>query len=308
MGEVVKTPCEGDLADVPGLVGGVGKIALATLQPLRLDVTAERGLFGGHQIAGVTRRDSCRRRSARQRQFGIGEMRQDMILEAIEQRRPVDRLVRQARVQPVGKRHREQVERLVEQAACGRGIDLLDRPAHIAREIIGQPFERTITGECGRGQTIERADALLQQLARHLEDGLRKTVVETQFVGASGVVKDELSGGDDRLAAVLEDAVHAAVAHRHKHEIFAGARNSRRRAEHPLGGGIDLRERHRSDSGLRHRAPERAAHVRFAVEPDKGVADDVLPHRKPALRKARTGVEHNSHDGPPRTIRMSCLA
>src|SRR5437660_8048336 len=83
MGEVVKTPCEGDLADVPGLVGGVGKIALATLQPLRLDVTAERGLFGGHQIAGVTRRDSCRRRSARQRQFGIGEMRQDMILEAI---------------------------------------------------------------------------------------------------------------------------------------------------------------------------------------------------------------------------------
>src|SRR5688572_28368931 len=60
MGEVVKAPREGDLADVPGLVGGVAEIALAALQPLRLDVAAERGLFGSHQIAGVARRDSCR--------------------------------------------------------------------------------------------------------------------------------------------------------------------------------------------------------------------------------------------------------
>src|SRR3954463_1482455 len=77
MGEVVKTPREGDLADVPGLVGGVGKIALAALQPLGLEAAAERGLFGGHQIAGVTRRDSRRRCCARQREFGSGEMRQD---------------------------------------------------------------------------------------------------------------------------------------------------------------------------------------------------------------------------------------
>src|SRR5436309_15928064 len=62
MGEVVKPPGEGDLADVPGMIRGVGKIALAELQPLRLDVAAERGLFGGHQIAGVTRRDCGRRR------------------------------------------------------------------------------------------------------------------------------------------------------------------------------------------------------------------------------------------------------
>src|SRR5881394_842884 len=83
MGEVVKAPCEGDLADVPGLVRRVGEVALAALQSLRLHVAAERGLFGGHQIAGVARRDSCRRRGARQREFGIGEMRQDMVLEAI---------------------------------------------------------------------------------------------------------------------------------------------------------------------------------------------------------------------------------
>src|SRR5215216_4778130 len=67
MREVVKAPREGDLADMPGLVRWVAKVALAALQPLRLDVAAERGLFGGHQIAGVTRRDSCRRRGARQR-------------------------------------------------------------------------------------------------------------------------------------------------------------------------------------------------------------------------------------------------
>src|SRR5881397_3676388 len=67
MGQVVKAPCEGNLADVSRLVGRVGKIAFATLQPLRLHVATERGLFGGHQIAGVTRRDSGRRRSARQR-------------------------------------------------------------------------------------------------------------------------------------------------------------------------------------------------------------------------------------------------
>ena len=230
-------------------------------------------------------------------------MRQDMILEAIEQRRAVDRLIRQARVQSVGQRHREQVERLVEQAACGRGIDLLDRPAHIAREIIGQPFERAIACKRGRGQTIERADALLQQFSRHLEYRLRKAVVEAQFVGAGGVVEDELSGGDDSLAAVLENAVDAVVAQRHQHVILAGAGYSRRRAEYPLRGGIDLRERDGSDSGLRHRPPERAAHVRFAVEANESVADDVLPRRKPALRKARTRVEHDSHDGPPRTIR-----
>src|SRR3981189_1329362 len=46
-GEVVKAPCEGDLADVSGLIRGVGKVALAALQPLRLHVAAERGLFGG---------------------------------------------------------------------------------------------------------------------------------------------------------------------------------------------------------------------------------------------------------------------
>src|SRR6185369_15128001 len=110
-----------------------------------------------------------------------------------------------------------------------------------------------------------------------------------------------------RLAAVLEDTIHTTVAERHQHEIFAGAGYSRRRTEHPLGGGIDLRERDRSDSGLRHRAPKRAAHVRFAVEADERVADDVLPHRQSAFRKARTGVEHDSHGGPPRTIRMCRL-
>ena len=147
MGEVVKAPCEGDLADVPGMVGGVGEIALAALQPLRLHVA--RGTRSVRRPSDRWRSAARfrQRRSARQRQFGIEEMRQDMIPEAIEQRRPVSRLVRQARVQPVGQRHREQVERLVEQAACGRGIDLLDRPAHIAREIIGQSFERTIAGK-----------------------------------------------------------------------------------------------------------------------------------------------------------------
>src|SRR6187399_922110 len=64
MREVVEAPREGDLADMPGLVGGVGQVALATLKPLRLHVPAERGLLGGHQIAGVTRRDSGRRRAA----------------------------------------------------------------------------------------------------------------------------------------------------------------------------------------------------------------------------------------------------
>src|SRR5213078_3258116 len=46
MGEVVEAPREGDLADIPGLIRRVAKIALAALQPLRLDVAAERSLFG----------------------------------------------------------------------------------------------------------------------------------------------------------------------------------------------------------------------------------------------------------------------
>ena len=139
-------------------------------------------------------------------------MRQDMILEAIEQRGSV-RLTGPARraCSLSAKRHREQVERLVEQA----GLRWRDRPASIV--LLTLRAKSQVSRSSGRSpanvvavKRIERADALLQQLARHLEDGLRKAVVEAQLVGAGGVVNDELSGGDDRLAAVLEDAVHAA--------------------------------------------------------------------------------------------------
>ena len=66
MGEVVKAPRECDVADMPGHVGGIRQVALASIQALHLDVAAERDLLGGHQVAGIARRDSHRRRCARQ--------------------------------------------------------------------------------------------------------------------------------------------------------------------------------------------------------------------------------------------------
>src|SRR6266481_6780368 len=58
VGEVVEAPCECDVADMPGGMGGVRQLAPASLQTLHLDIAAERGLFGGHQITGIARRDS----------------------------------------------------------------------------------------------------------------------------------------------------------------------------------------------------------------------------------------------------------
>ncbi len=182
---------------------------------------------------------------------------------------------------------------------------MADRLAHAEQELIGKSFERTIIGEGGCGQHIERADALLQKFSGHLKDRLRKAVVEAQLVGAGGVIDDELPRGDDSFAAVLEHAVHAAVSQRHQHEIFAGARDPRRRAEYPLGAGIDPRTRHRSDYRLRNRTPKRVVHLGAAIKSDKGIADDVLPDRKPAIRHRGTRVEHDSHDGPPRIRKKS---
>jgi hypothetical protein len=39
--------------------------------------------------------------------------------------------------------------------------------------------------------------------------------------------------------------------------------------------------------------------VGSAIEPDKGIADDVLPDGKPPVRSRGTGIEHDSQDWPP---------
>jgi hypothetical protein len=199
--------------------------------------------------------------------------------------------------------HRDEIKCLVQQAVCGNGIYVLDRLAHAEQEIINQSFKRTVASKSGRGQRVERADALLQKLPRHLEDRLRKAIIEAQLVGAGGVVDHELSGRYDRFAAILEDAVHAAVSQGHQHEIFARACNPGWCAENPLCGGVDLRKRHRTDPRLRNRTPKRVLQIRPAIEPNEDVADDVLPDRKSSIRSRRTRVEHNSHDGPPGIIR-----
>lgn len=149
---------------------------------------------------------------------------------------------------------------------------------------MGQSLKWTIAGEGGRGQSVERADALLQKLSRQLKNRLRKTVVEAQLVGAGGVVDNKLAGRYDRLTAILKHAVDAAVGERHQHVIGTGARDPRRGAQHPLGAGIDARAGHRPDRRLRDRAPKRVVHVGAAIEPDKDVADDVLPDRQPSIR------------------------
>ena len=99
---------------------------------------------------------------------------------------------------------------MVQQAGCGDRVDVVGRLAHAEQEFIGQSFERTIGGECCGGQGVERADALLQKLPRHLKNRLRKAVVETQLVGAGGVVNNKLACGYDSFAAVLKHPVHAA--------------------------------------------------------------------------------------------------
>ena len=211
-------------------------------------------------------------------------MRQDVILEPIKQRRAVKRLVRRTRMHPIGEGHGDEIQSLIQEAGCGGGIDVVDDLAGADQKLVGQAFQRTTAGEGGRGQRVERADALLQKFSRHLQDRLRKTVVEAQLVGAGGVVNDELSRGDDGIAAVLIHAVDAVVAQRQQHVILAGACDPGWRAEHPLGAGIDAGKRRAADRGLRNRAPKPLPHIGVAIETDKGIADDVLPDRKASIR------------------------
>ncbi len=98
-------------------------------------------------------------------------------------------------------------------------------------------------GEGGRRQRVERADALLEKLPRHLKDGLRKAVIETQLVGTGGVVNNELPRGYDSFAAILKHAVHALRSQCHQHEIFAGTGDPGRRAQNPLRAGVNSRTR-----------------------------------------------------------------
>ena len=176
---------------MPSRVGGVRQIALASLQTLDLDVAAERGLLGGHQIAGIARRDSNGGGRARHRQFGIAQMCQNVVLETIKQRGSVKRLVRRTRMHPVGEGHRDEIQPLVHEAGRGGGIDVVDRLAHAEQELIGQPFKRTICGESGCRQRVERAVVFLdlQERARvrdragHLEPisddpGIEQELVE----------------------------------------------------------------------------------------------------------------------------------
>src|SRR5258708_24521838 len=106
MGEVVKAPREGDIADMASRVSGVRQIALASLQTLQLDVAAERGLFGGHQIAGIAWRDSCGGGCARHRQFRVAQVCQGVVLEPIKQRGAVKRLSRRTLMHAVSKKPR----------------------------------------------------------------------------------------------------------------------------------------------------------------------------------------------------------
>src|SRR5882762_4039907 len=122
-------------------------------------------------------------------------MRQDVVLQTIEQRGSVKRLVRRTLTHPVGEGHRDEIQRLVQQPGCSGEIDLVDRLAQAEQELIGQSFERTIAGESGRGQRVKRTDALLQKFSRHLKNRLRKAVVEAQLVGTGGVVNGELARG-----------------------------------------------------------------------------------------------------------------
>jgi hypothetical protein len=48
---------------------------------------------------------------------------------------------------PVGEGHRDQIQRLVQQAGGGGGIDELDPPADAEQEVISQSFEWTIAGK-----------------------------------------------------------------------------------------------------------------------------------------------------------------
>jgi len=144
MRKVVETPCERDIADVSCGLRRIRQVAGAALQALGLDIAAERDLFTGHQVAGIARRDPENGCSARHRQVGVAKVGQNIVLQPVEQRRTMKRLLRRSVVHPFREGHGDEIERLVQQTRAGSGIDMIDRPRHVDQVIIDQSFERTV--------------------------------------------------------------------------------------------------------------------------------------------------------------------
>lgn len=97
------------------------------------------------------------------------------------------------------------------------------------------------------------------------------------------------------LAAVLHHAAIAAIAERHQDEILIRARNAGGRTEHMLAVGADLGAHRLAERSLRDRAAKGATEIGLAVEPDKDVADDVLPEGEPPVAGAAVRRELDWH-------------
>ena len=164
-----------------------------------------------------------------------------------------------------------------------RGRASCSCPARTHRPVVREDD----AGESSCGQRVERADALLQQLPGHLKNRLRKSVIETQLVRAGGVVDNELSRGYDGFAAILKYAVHAIGSQRYQHEIFVGAGDPGRRAQTPAGRRSRLACTSQARSSIAKPSPKMRRACPTAIEPDKDIADDVLPHCKSSIRRPK---------------------
>ncbi|MEI9923406.1 MAG: hypothetical protein WDN50_07640 [Bradyrhizobium sp.] len=84
----------------------------------------------------------------------------------------------------VGRSHGDQIERLIQKARCGRAVDVIDGLAHPEQKFIGQPLERPLATKKWSRSTYRTSRRAGAEASRDLENRLRETVVDAQFVGA----------------------------------------------------------------------------------------------------------------------------
>jgi hypothetical protein len=92
---------------------------------------------------------------------------------------------------------------------------------------MGQFLQGAIRSEADRGQRFRSRDPAQQHVARHLQNDLRESIVEPQFIRARRIVNRKLAGAKHGFATVLCHATDAVVAESDQEEILVGSGDAR---------------------------------------------------------------------------------
>src|ERR1700751_5850452 len=122
-------------------------------------------------------------------------MRPHIGFQSMQEGQPMGRRQR-LRAEPFAQRHSDQIDRLLGQATGVLRSYSVGALAELIDKIMSELLQRPIRTKADRCQRLRARDPALQHLARYLQDNLRESVVELQFIRARRIVDRELTWTD----------------------------------------------------------------------------------------------------------------